>query len=844
MAKATQDERLLSISTSLGKDYLLLNRLEWTESISKLFEFRVQLLVDESESTNNRVASPLDLKGILGQGATISIDQNEAGVRYLNGMFNSIAFAGRDEHFTYYNATIVPQIWQTTQVHQSRIFQNKNIEDILKTVLTGFKLKFKLQGTYKPRNYCVQYNETDFDFISRLMEEEGICYYFEFSSDSETMVIADNFQPPQDCPNKHELGFHDEELTDEIYETAVKSWFVDYRLQTGKVTYWDHNFQLPKKRLEVTQASRFDIYGNNKLEVYNYPAGYSRKYDGISKDGGEQASDLQNIFEDNRTTAKNRAEALDAGYRICRGVSDCSSLTAGHRFYLKNHPNSEYNGQYILTSVSHKVDQSPKYYNDEAQHQDYSNSFTCIAHGSGNPIFRPLLETPKPIIYGSQTAVIVGPPGEEIFTDKYGRVKVQFHWDRFGQANSDSSCWVRVAQTWAGNKWGAMFIPRIGMEVVVNFLEGDPDQPLITGCVFNADNMPPYTLPDEKTKSTLKSNSSKGGGGFNEFRIEDKKGEEQIFLHGEKDLDIRIKNDAKELIQNDRHLIVQNSQFEEVKTDKHLKVVGNHNEEIGSAMSLKVGSDYQIKTGPKFAVDASSEIHLKSGMSLTLETGTNLTLKVGSNFININSGGIFIKGTMVMLNSGGAAGSGGGSNPTSPTAPKEAVNAEAGSATSTMTKPPPTTPTSYSPKAAAMKEAAKKGTPLVSKSSPPSNSPASPGKKKSGGSNPQQKGKQQSAAPPANKEKGQKGESQSAQQASPSSRQAAHQAEEAAKKRAEEAKKNAQSEVEKAKAELKKKGQEAESAAEKLLRSKGKDLAEKAEEEAKKAIEDKRPDSW
>jgi len=407
--------------------------------------------------------------------------------------------------------------------------------------------------------------------------------------------------------------------------------------------------------------------------------------------------------------------ALDAQHKIAAGPSDCCTLTAGYRFHLKNHPNKDFNIKYIVLSVKHDAEQSPDYLVGDVLPKAYENEFTCIPHGSGHPEFRPLLKTSKPAIYGSQTAFVVGPAGEEIFTDKYGRVKVQFHWDRDGKVDADSSCWVRVAQSWAGNKWGAMFIPRIGMEVIVQFLEGDPDQPIITGCVYNPEAMPPYTLPDEKTKSTIKTNSSKGGGGFNEFRFEDKKGEEQIFIHGEKDLDVRIKNDRKEIIKNDSHLIVVNNQLEKVKGDKHLKVTGNQNEKVDGAVSLKVGTDTQIKTGTKYAVDAGMEIHLKSGMSLTVETGANLTLKVGGNFININPGGIFIQGTVVMINSGGAAGSGGGSSPEAPQEAKEADTANPGDKVKTATAPPPKQPSKYSQQAEALQSASQNAAPFVSK---------------------------------------------------------------------------------------------------------------------------------
>jgi type VI secretion system secreted protein VgrG len=291
-------------------------------------------------------------------------------------------------------------------------------------------------------------------------------------------------------------------------------------------------------------------------------------------------------------------------------------------------------------------------------------------------------------------------------------VKVQFHWDREGKYDAGSSCWVRVGQLWAGKKWGAMFVPRVGMEVIVDFLEGNPDLPIITGCVYNAETMPPYALPDEKTKSGIKTDSTKGGGGFNELRFEDKKGEEQVFIHGEKNMDVRVKKDSLEYIGNDRHLIIKNQQFEKVEKDKHMKVGGDKNEQIDGSLSLKIGTDVDEKVGAKYAVDAGTEIHLKSGTNLTIETGANLTLKVGGNFININAGGIFIKGTMVMINSGGAAGSGSGASPDAPKDPKEADKAKEGQRTKTPPPVPPLKPKKYRQAAQDLKKASKEGSPF------------------------------------------------------------------------------------------------------------------------------------
>jgi type VI secretion system secreted protein VgrG len=291
--------------------------------------------------------------------------------------------------------------------------------------------------------------------------------------------------------------------------------------------------------------------------------------------------------------------------------------------------------------------------------------------------------------------------------DKYGRVKVQFHWDREGQLNADSSCWIRVSQNHAGLKWGAAYWPRVGHEVIVDFLEGDPDQPIIVGSVYNATELPPYTLPDERTKTVLhKSNSYKGGGGFNELRFEDLKGKEQIFIHGQRNQDIRIKNDQFEWIGNESHLIVKKDQIELVEADKHQTVKGDHNQKVDGTVSLKVGQDLQEKVGMKYALDAGMEIHLKSGTNLVIETGATLTLKVGGNFININAAGIFIKGTMVMINSGGAAGSGAGSSPEAPKDAKEADTAEAGKVSQLPPPPPPLQAVAFSPASLVLRQAA------------------------------------------------------------------------------------------------------------------------------------------
>lgn len=666
MSETTQDGRMLNISTPLGKDYLLLNQLTATEEISGLFYVEVELLHEENQA--GRKPTMVDAKELLGQAVTIAFTHRDATARTLSGIVNRFSQADRDKRFTYYYATIVPNIWILTQNIQSRIFQHQTVPEILKKVFEGFEVSYEIQRDLKPRNFCVQYNESDFDFASRLMEEEGIYYFFDHTGGTDKLVIADTPQSHRDCPGKSELEYYLKMTEEDVFVSSIGNFKVDYQLQSGKVSNWDHNFELPHNKLDSEQPSLFNVGGNQKLEHYEYPGNYSRKYDGIDRSGGERPSDLQNVFPDKQTTVENRMGALDAGYRIAGGYGSFCGMTAGYKFKLKGHPTGEYNTQYIITSITHQVEQSPTYTSEDIVPEPYTNTFDCIAHGSGNPAFLPLRRTPKPTVRGSQTATVVGPSGEEIFTDKYGRVKVQFHWDREGKYDSDSSCWLRVVQSWAGNQWGSMFIPRIGMEVMVDFLESDPDRPIITGCVYNKETMPPYTLPDEKTKMTIKSDSTKGGGGFNELRFEDKKGKEQIFIHAQKSMDIRVRNDRREFIGSDRHLIVNRDKrdrvrrdehriierdlIEQIERDYHRKIEGKAAEEITQDYSRKIGLNNTEEVGLNFSAKTGA-FHTIAAEVIVLEARSAITLKVGNSFININQGGIQIDAPLTLINSGG-----------------------------------------------------------------------------------------------------------------------------------------------------------------------------------------------
>jgi type VI secretion system secreted protein VgrG len=361
------------------------------------------------------------------------------------------------------------------------------------------------------------------------------------------------------------------------------------------------------------------------------------------------------------------------------------------------------NASYVLTGIQHVASVGASYTTDGGSTETYSNRFTCIPE---TVPFRPARVTPKPFVQGPQTAVVVGKSqdsdssddgsgdGEEIWVDSFGRVVVLFPWDRKGAC----SCRARVSQEWAGQGWGSIVIPRVGQEVIVSFLEGDPDRPIVTGRVYNANQTLPYKLPDYQTRSSFMTRSSKGGGAdtYNELRFEDKKGSEQVFIRSQYDYDTYIKNDSREWIGNNRSLIVTKDQLESVGGDRHEQVTGKHiekiggdsnsnvtgnvNQKVGQNLSIQAGQNLYEKSGTNYAHEAGQAIHLKAGMTVVIEAGVELTLKAGSNFIDIGPAGIAISGTpMVMINSGGSAGSGSGSSPTSPDDPKDPDKADDGS---------------------------------------------------------------------------------------------------------------------------------------------------------------------
>ncbi len=638
-----QTNRLAAITTPLGADVLAVRSISVTEQLGRLTLGELELI---SENPN------ISFTALIGQTVSVRLDVAGGAKRYFHGYVSGFEMLDHSGRYPSYGMTIVPWLWFLTQTSDCRIFNNKSVPTILKEVFDshGFSdVKLQLSNSYGPWEYCVQYRETDFNFVSRLMEQEGITYYFEHEAGAHFLVLCDSPGSHLPFPGYDSITFQ-AAPTGDVKEERIRRWTAQQRHLSGAFAHVDYDFKKPRVDL-TTQTTQPGEHGRDDLEVFDFPGEYEASGDG---------SDW----------AKVRMQELRTQAKTYQGEGDVRGLAAGSIFELKGSSRTDQDAKYLTTSVRHSVRVSD-YESGATEDSSYRCSFT--AQDAAAP-FRTPRQTPKPLVSGIQTAVVTGPSGEEIYTDEYGRIKVQFHWDRYGKKDENTTCWMRVATSWAGQNWGMISIPRIGQEVVVAFLEGDPDQPVVVGSVYNAIQMPPYSLPSEKTKSTMQSRSSKGGAksNFNELRFEDKKGSEQLFLHAEKDMDVRVKNDAREIVKKDRHLIVDGKQMELVKGDKHAHVKGKHVEKVDGDVSLTVGGKRHEKVGTVESVEAGMELHLKAGMKVIIEAGVQLSLKAGGGFIDIGPAGVTIQGTLVLINSGGAAGAGTAASPESPEDPDEA----------------------------------------------------------------------------------------------------------------------------------------------------------------------------
>ncbi|MCU1718607.1 type VI secretion system tip protein TssI/VgrG [Pseudomonas sp. 5P_3.1_Bac2] len=619
------------------------------EAISQVYEFVLELVSERPD---------LDLQSLLHKTAFLAFNQNNLGI---HGLIDSARRGESGKRLTRYQVILRPQLAYLAHRRNQRIFQHLSVAQIIGQVLQDHGIQsnayqFQLGSVYPEREYCVQYDESDLHFIQRLCEEEGIHYHFQHSRDAHVLVFGDD----QTVFRRLNPECYQQDSGLVADRPVIKRFGVRVATRSSRVTRRDYDFEKPKLQLEAAASS--DALPD--LEDYDYPGRF------VDRERGKHLSQ--------RSLERHRHDV-----EVAQGESDVPQLVSGHFLALLEHPRSSWNDLWLLTEIHHEGKQpqvleealSSDVQARDGFQQGYRNFFRATPW---QVPYRPVLAHPKARILGSQSAVVTGPAGEEIHCDQYGRVKVQFHWDRHGQADDKTSCWLRVASAWAGDRYGAISIPRIGMEVLVTFLEGDPDQPLITGCLFHAANQVPYELPANKTRSVFKTLSSPGGGGYNELRIEDKKGAEQIFIHAQRDWDENIEHDQKIRIGNERHDKVEANSYSELKSEEHRTTHADRKSEIKANDHLTVGNNQHLKIGTGQFINAGQEIHLSSGQKIVFDAGSELTFKASGSFIKLDASGITMVGPTIKFNSGGAPGVGSGAAPILPGLAKPADADKAG----------------------------------------------------------------------------------------------------------------------------------------------------------------------
>ena len=595
--EAKQANRSIVVTSPLGEDVLLFHSMNVNERLGRLFQFDLDLLSNDPE---------IKLQDILAQNVTVRYQRSDGENRYFNGFVSQFSQAGMHGNLFVYRATLRPWFWFLTRTADCRIFQNKTVPDIIKEVFRdeGFSdFEDSLSGTYREWDYCVQYRETDFNFISRLMEQEGMYYFFKHEDGKHTLVLSDSISAHETVPGYEEVPFYPPEQSERRERDHISDWSLNQIVQPGAYALNDYDFKKPKANLEVKSTVSRD-HDQSEFEIYDYPGEYKESGDG---DGYVRA----------------RIEELQSQHEEVQGAGNVAGLMTGCLFKLVNYPRDDQNREYLITSASYNLGPQ-EYESDVAKGSD--SIFSCsISAIDKQQAFRAPRITPKPSVQGPQTATVVGKDGEEIWTDKYGRVKVQFHWDRYGEENENSSCWVRVSHPWAGKNWGAVAIPRIGQEVIVSFIEGDPDQPIITGRVYNDDNMHPYELPANATQSGIKTRSSKEGtpDNFNEIRFEDKKGEEEVYIHAEKDQNNVVENDETTSVGNDRS--------ETVGNDETISIGNNRTEDVGKDESITIGENRTESVGKNESISIGENRTEDVGKNESISIGENRTVDVGKN---------------------------------------------------------------------------------------------------------------------------------------------------------------------------------------------------------------------
>ncbi|WP_437215888.1 type VI secretion system tip protein TssI/VgrG [Pectobacterium sp. LFLA-215] len=602
-------------------------------------DFRLDEGLNRPFSLSLSLASALpdvDFGAVLDQSCELMVWYEGELKRRVSGIISGFTQGDTGFRRTRYQMDVRPALWRLGLRTNARIFQAQKPDAIIGALLEEAGITdyaFALRHEHAAREYCVQYRESDLAFITRLAAEEGMYFFHEYEEGKHRVVFADDAGALTKGP---ELFFNlaTQGLSEGEY---VRRFHYAERVSTSDVELKDYCFKTPAYGLSHKKMSSELAHQRESYQHYDYPGRYKQDPSGKAFSGY-------------------RLDALRAGAVTSEGESNCAGLMPGSTFTLTEHPNATLNAVWQTVSVTH-VGQQPQALEEESggEPTTMSNSFAVV---KGTTTWRAAMPY-KPMVDGPQIATVVGPAGEEIYCDQYGRVKLQFPWDRYGVSNDQSSCWVRVSQGWAGGQYGMIAIPRIGHEVIVSFLEGDPDQPIITGRTFHATNRPPYDLPAHKTRTVLRTKTHQGEG-FNELRFEDQAGQEEIYLHGQKDLNAVIENDVVWHIKHDAHTDIDNERVTRIKANDHLTVENEKRDHIKGDYSLTVDASMHQKLGQALVVEAGQEVHVKAGAKVVLEANAELTLKVGGSFIKIDPSGVSVVGPAIKMNSGGSPGFGSG----------------------------------------------------------------------------------------------------------------------------------------------------------------------------------------
>ncbi len=607
---APQHRRLIKLTTPLSSDQMLLVDLfAGSEGLSSLFSYDLSLISQDAH---------IALKSLIGKPVLLEIELAEGSTQPIHGYITHFANQGSDGALARYTATLEPWLWMLSRRFDSRIFQDQTVEQVLMQVFSAYgtlpRFEFRLTRPLKAHSYITQYRESDFNFVQRLLDSEGLFYYFEHTHEHHTLVVMDNSGLLDPLPAQPKIRFHSASVTETA--DAITHWGGSRELQSGRMAVQTFDYKQPRNLLPVTMNSINEQGDVEAFEIFDFPGAYTH-----------------GTYGEGERLVRNRLEAMEARAKVFFGKSNCRAMCMGHTFELLQHYEHDLgtldDRRFLLLAIQHRG--ANNYLNGTPAH--YGNDFTCIR--SKVP-FRPQPSTKRPLLHGPQTAIVVGPPGEEIFTDSLGRVKLQFHWDRNGQHDDHSSCWVRVAQAWASGGFGSIQIPRVGDEVVVSFLDGNPDRPLVTGSLYNSQNQPPWSLPQNKTQSGFLTRSTQSGAAAANFiRFEDKQGAEQVMIHAERFMDTEVELDETHTVGNNRTLAVGGNYIETIKQDALIHV------EQGAYTLVVEKKHIQIQANTCITLQV-------GGTSLTL-TPDAITLKANT-IVSESQGETRIEGNPIKLN--------------------------------------------------------------------------------------------------------------------------------------------------------------------------------------------------